>query len=328
MQALVLGNGGTVTIPAVIKSVGTSLGLGATQLVGELDSNGKLRFPSTVYTPDFTGYTMPCRSYELAYQFYGSENKCGGNLVFTDLTSLCGGFNTEGAYAGNGYFLYYTFSSNTSITSVSFPALVTIEAYSYYSMYYTFRYCSYLTSVSFPELTTVDSDSSQYLFGYAFQGCNRLTTINFPKLVTYRVYNAILYYTFYQCTGLTTVEFPELTTVELVTTSSSGYIFYNTFYGCTSLTTARFPKLSTITVVANSTSVFYRTFQNCTALANVYFNSDISWSSVLTNPFNQMLYGCSNVTVHFKSSMQSAISALSSAIAGFGGSDTVILYDL
>ena len=78
----------------------------------------------------------------------------------------------------------------------------------------------------------------------------------------------------------------------------------------------------------SATKIGASAFQNCTALANVYFNSDISWSSVLTNPFNQMLYGCSNVTVHFKSSMQSAISALSSAIAGFGGSDTVILYDL
>jgi hypothetical protein len=47
-----------------------------------------------------------------------------------------------------------------------------------------------------------------------------------------------------------------------------------------------------------------------------------------TNQFNNMLQGCSNVTVHFPATIQSTIGNWSSVTSGFNGTNTTVLFDL
>ena len=70
------------------------------------------------------------------------------------------------------------------------------------------------------------------------------------------------------------------------------------FNGCTNLTTVSFPALTT------------SSFGN------------------YTNQFNNMLSGCSGVTVHFPAAIQSTIGNWSSVTSGFGGTNTTVLFDL
>lgn len=97
---------------------------------------------------------------------------------------------------------------------------------------------------------------------------------------------------FYFCSSLASVDLSSLTTV------SGGSAFSNAFRKCTSLTSLSFPALTASSFGAN------------------------------TNQFNNMLQGCSNVTVHFPASIQSTIGSWSSVTNGFGGTNTTVLFDL
>ena len=99
-------------------------------------------------------------------------------------------------------------------------------------------------------------------------------------------------YAFYNCTNLTSVDLSSLTTL------SGSQAMSQAFYGCTGLTSLSFP-----------------------ALTSTSFGS-------YTNQFNSMLSGVTGCTVHFPSNLQSVIGSWSSVTAGFGGTNTTVLYDL
>lgn len=116
-----------------------------------------------------------------------------------------------------------------------------------------------------------------------------ITSADFNNVTT--INDRGLGYAFRECTNLTTMSFDNVSSI-----GPSGLIY--AFEGCTSLTTVSFPALTT------------------------------SSFGTSTNQFNNMLSGCSGVTVHFPAAIQSTIGGWSSVTSGFGGTNTTVLFDL
>ena len=175
--------------------------------------------------------------------------------------------------------------------------------------------CTSLTSVDLSSLTTM---SGSYAISNAFYDCTSLTSVDLSSLTTVSGGNAFSY-VFSGCTNLTSVDLSSLATV------SSSYAFHYAFRGCASLTSVSFPALATIT----GNSVLQYAFGYCTSLASVSFPA-LTTSSFgsRTNQFNNMLSGCSGVTVHFPTAIQSTIGSWASVTGGFGGTNTTVLFDL
>lgn len=69
---------------------------------------------------------------------------------------------------------------------------------------------------------------------------------------------------------------------------------------------------------------FYRT-----GITDLYFNSLTSSSfGSYTNQFSNMLSGVTGCTVHFPSNLQSVIGSWADVTNGFGGTNTIVLFDL
>ena len=204
------------------------------------------------------------------------------NAVFTKLTTI------DQYYSLNSAFYY------SSIESVSFPELTSINASSGYSCermcesninFLTYK----LTSVSFPKLATI---SGERACGSMFQNQKLLTVFPFNKVETITGNNAMSYAMQY-CSN-TEINFEELTTIN----GNTAFAAFN--YGNTALTKVYFPKLNSIT----GTDVFGSTY-------------------------NGMLYNCTNCTeIHFKSDMQPTISALTGYSNKWGATNATIYFDL
>ncbi|MBO7696828.1 MAG: leucine-rich repeat protein [Methanobrevibacter sp.] len=198
----------------------------------------------------------------------------------------------------------------SDITSASFPVLTEAQNQTFTRAFSN----TDIQTVSFPVLTTAYGKS----FFQAFMGCEYLTTVTFPAL-TRIIDNG--FDDAFTSSGITTISFPVLSKVE-------NYGFYRTFWAALNLTSISFPSLVDI-----QESAFYNTFTNCSNLTSVSFpavkaQSVDSISNVHIRAFQNMLYGCSGVTVHFPSNMQSVMSNWFDVLNGFGGTNTTVLFDL
>ena len=183
-----------------------------------------------------------------------------------------------------------------------------------YGLYYAFQNCTGLTSVDLSSLTTISGNSGM---NYAFGGCTSLTSVDLSGLTTVSG-NSGMYQAFSGCTGLTSVDLSGLTTV------SGNNGMYYAFQNCTGLTSVDLSSLTTI-----SGNGMNYTFFNCTSLTSISFPALTSTSfGSYTNQFNNMLYRVTGCTVHFPSNLQSVIGSWSDVTAGFGGTNTTVLYDL
>lgn len=97
--------------------------------------------------------------------------------------------------------------------------------------------------------------------------------------------------------------------------------FYNSFV-MTNIQTASFPKVESI----NENS-FWSAFEMCENLTDIYFNSLKTTSFKSTNAFRNMLPDCYDVTIHFPSNLENAVSQLR-GYPDFGGDDTILAFDL
>lgn len=289
--------------------------------LGDVDANGMMLAPVN-FNLVFTGVKTVGwlnKDYNMNFTFY--QNKQIGSVSFPDLTQMRYSFNNTFAYS--------------SITSLEFGALTTIPSTTYNSLSNTCQGCSALTSVSFPELITVNSE----VFSYFANNCPNLTTASFPKLQT--VTNCTFAYSFSTNTNLEIIEFPSLVTVNR---------FLGTFNYCTKLSSVSFPELTTVTAIhgfdktfegdsaltsitfsklSSIASAFNQTFKNCTSLASVSFPALKSTSFGGYNKLGtNMLSGVTGCTVHFPSNLQSVIGSWSDVVAGFGGTNTTVLFDL
>lgn len=268
--------------------------------LGDVDENGILQFPSLAEPSDlvFTGVKGILVS-GLEEHFY--NNNSIGSVSFPDLEIL----NQTNA-------MLKAFNASESVSSASFPKLTTISGQSAFEN--TFASCTNLTTVSFPELTTVPGAYGMrdglYMSG--------LTSVSFPKLTTvsgmYGMENLCS-----GCSNLTTISFPTLTTL-------SGYqALAHAFYD-SKIVQAEFPALSNIT----GQKCLSKLFSNCTQIQSVSFPALTSTSfGSYTNQFSNMLYfQVKDCTVHFPSNLQSVIGSWSDVSAGFGGTNTTVLFDL
>lgn len=297
------------------------------------DANGKLISTSNIIDlKDITDLSANVLAY--AYE----ENQLISGLI--DLHSLTA---VNGKNAG-----YCTFWKCPNITGVNLHNLATVTGM--YGCYNMFKECSGLTSIDLSSLTTVSGNySMQSMFngcplsevtldnlttvsGYsAFEGIfsnnSVLTKISFPKLTT--ISNTTAFGSVCgSCPSLTDIEFPLLTTI------SGSTAFSNAFAALkmnSQLATLKFPSLKFLT---GSSALNYMCNRNNTngytsALSNIYFYAlDTNSFGSYTNQFNNMIYKANGVTVHFPKRIQSTIGSWADVTAGFGGTNTVVSFDI
>lgn len=261
-----------------------------------------------------------------------TSNECTCRYMFdgcTKLANLSLGPITDVYYGGMEYMF-----RNTAITSLDLSHLTYVGSYActsicsgcknlvsvdisslenmvYESFDGAFSGCTSLTTVDLSSLKRVYGDSA---FGYTFSGCTALPSLSLPKLRVVKNMN----YVCQNCTSLTSVSVPSL---EMMIKPGLGSGFRN----CSSLPSFTFSKLDSIA----DNSVLSYCFQNCTSLISVSFPAlnPGSFGSA-TNQFYNMLQGCTGVTVHFPSDIQSVIGNWSDVVNGFGGTNTTVLFDL
>lgn len=210
------------------------------------------------------------------------------------------------------YALRLSFEDCLSLTSVDLSSLTTVSGNS--AMQQAFYGCTGLTSANLSNLTTVAGDS---VFLNAFSYCTNLTSINLSSLTTvsgFRALGSICTY----CSSLANVDLSSLTTIGSSALNSA-------FEGCTSLTSVDLSSLTTV----SSSGAMGSAFQGCTKLTTLSFPALTSTSfGSYTNQFNNMLSGVTGCTVHFPSNLQSVIGSWSTVQNGFGGTNTVVAFDL
>lgn len=181
------------------------------------------------------------------------------------------------------------------------------------------------------------------------QGCHNITSVNLPELVTISGNNAFSH-TFFACRGLVNVNMPKLKNI--TGTSSCATMFAGegnfNYYNISSIDLS---SLETITGWTACESMFNHTglinvdfyslrvvsgYQAMRAMLAycIYLTTVKFWAlqpdglGTNTNQFNLLLVGCSGVTVHFPSNLQSVIGSWSDVQNGFGGTNTTVLFDL
>jgi hypothetical protein len=209
-------------------------------------------------------------------------------------------------------YLNYLFYNRSDLTgSVVWDSDVVFGSY---SCSHCFDLCTGITGTG---LEVVNSLTNTDCLSNCFRGCSGLTSTCLSNLETISGGGA-LEYAFY-ASGVSDIEMDNLTAI-----TSSNALYY-CFSGCPNIITAVFTKLSVLT----GGYVFSNCF-NCPNIQTISFPALTSNSfGSNTTQFNSMLgYLVNGCTVHFPSNLQSVIGSWSSVTSGFGGTNTVVLFDL
>lgn len=266
----------------------------------------------------------------LSYALYETFCECQ-NITSLDLSSIVDIDNDHACYE---------MCDRSSVSSVNLSALQSITGD--YACAYMFRGCTRLNSLNLSSLTTVSSSRGMDFF---CNGCSSLTSLNLDALIKIDGSYACSY-SFARCTGLTTVSMKALTIVGGL--QGCSYMFYvcpnistadlssltsivgssgcsAMFMDCSSLSNMTFYSLSAIT----TSNAMGATFKNCTSLRTVSFPAlySESFGSRYTNQFTNLVDGVTGCTLHFPSNMQAKIAGLT-GYPNFGGTDTIVLFDL
>lgn len=174
----------------------------------------------------------------------------------------------------------------------------------------------HITSFKLPDNATLIGSTALY---YAFYNDLALTSIDLNNVVGIDGNGASACSNMcYNCQNLLSISAPKL---EYIWGTS---VFNSAFRQCYKLTTVTFPVLRSIT----GNTAFSNAFRQCTNLTTVSFPALNNVGNNFTSQFDNMLQSCSNVVVHFPAAMQSVIGSWSSVTAGFGGTNTTVLFDL
>lgn len=200
--------------------------------------------------------------------------------------------------------------------------------------------------IDLSNVVEVKSDMNPYCFSKICNGNNNVVgTVNLGQLKKIQSCDSAFRGTYGSCINVTAVNLHNLVDVD------ASYALANTFDGCTNLTEVDIDslegvwqnycfqgcfgkaKLSTIYFKSlknvKSNNEFYYTLANCSLLSSVWFYA-LNTASFNNNQnhFNNMLNSDTGVTVHFPMAIQSTIGSWSDVTAGFGGTNTTILYDI
>ncbi len=278
------GDGGAVTIPSGVTSIGNNAFAHCVDLTSVTIPNGvtSIGRSAFAYCTSLTSIKIPDSVTSIGDWAF---NDC------YDLTSVT--IPKSMTRIGEAVF-----SSCNSLTSVTIPNNVTSIGN------YAFQRCARLTSVTIPDSVTSIGDS-------AFASCRSLTSIKIPDSVT-RIGDG----TFSQCESLTSMVIPEgvtsigayafaycdsLTSITIPNRVTS--IGDGAFDGCNSLTSVTIPDsvtsignsawsrcdgLTSVTVPSSVTSIGARAFEHCDNLTDVTF----ACSNI---DFYQTFLRCSNL---------------------------------
>jgi hypothetical protein len=137
--------------------------------------------------------------------------------------------------------LYNFALQTTSLVSVSFPEVITLDEAA-------LEHCYYLKSVSFPKAKSIGGPGSE---GWIFADCTALESVYLPVATTFNTH------AFAGCTSLKSVSFPAAETIyseaflsctklESVSLPVATFIGNNAFNGCTKLESASLPAATSI----------------------------------------------------------------------------------
>ena len=170
-----------------------------------------------------------------------------------------------------------------------------------------------LTHIIFPDLTYVGNGAMGYFYTYSTD----LETISFPELV--EIGQCGMQNAFQWNYALKSASFPKLRILSGMYNSLS-----NAFNYCQNLEYVNLNSLEQMTSQALSSA-----FSSCRKLQELSFPS-LNKNSFgnYTDQFYRMLSGVSGCTVHFPIRIKKTIENWSDVISGFGGTNTVILFDL
>ena len=266
-------------------------------ILREVSPQGKFQKPTSSFT-----FSLPNTATDADKNaLYCAFENCT-TLTSVDLSNLT---TVSGAGA-----LMWAFGNCTNLTSINLRNLTSVSGNT--AFYGAFYGCS-IVSLDLPNLTSIGPSG----FNTTFSSCPNLTSVNLSSLTTLSGSFSLIR-AFSLCPNLSSVDLSNLTTV-------GDYALDSTFSNCTSLVSMTFPKLTGLT----GRNALYNIFGRCTSLISVSFPALTSTSfGSYTDQFNRMLYQVNGCTVHFPSNLQSIIGSWSDVVAGFGGTNTVILFDL
>lgn len=235
------------------------------------------------------------------------------NLTSVDFSSL--------EYIGNGYLIssqFYrannsfdlAFSGCNKLTETPFKNLLQVGPNTFYRAFYN---CFNLLSANFSKLEQVADGFgiAESAFTQAFINCTNLQYANFCNLVC--VANNCFSQCCSDCYNLSSINFESLSYI-------GSNAFYRAFYNCPKISEAYFNSLQNI-MFGNC---FTYAFGGVSNSINMFFPSmTIASDSCFTN----MLSGRADSVVHFPSNWENKMNSWSSVLAGFGGTNTTILFD-
>ena len=283
-----------VTILGVTGSYEGSGGIGIPR---EVDSQGNYGVPTSSFT-----FSLPSNAIRIkAVALYAALE--GSGVTSVDLHSVQ---NIE------NLGLRHAFSECSNLSSADLSSLTTLSGSQ--AMYTTFRKCG-LRQISLPMLDTV---SGSQAMSFTFSDCDYLTSVDLSSLVTISGSQGLTN-VFSNCYNLSSVDLSSLTTV------SGSEAMGQAFLNCRILSSMNFPSLTTL----SGSRAMGSTFSSSTMLKSLSFPALTSNSfGPYTNQFYNMLYNVEGCTVHFPSNLQSVIGSWTDVVAGFGGTNTIVLFDL
>lgn len=208
--------------------------------------------------------------------------------------------------------VFLSIASETTIEKLDLSAIESGSPDGIDNLYYSsviINNNSDLTVVDLSSLITLD-------FSINFSWCGNLAEVYMPALTTIDVGGSLDH--FIENTDVTEFKLDNLTDIV------GGSLAYFLAKAQGVIGDYTFPKLSNI---SSSEALNYAFVDS--SISAIYFPALTSQSFGNDNTqFDNMLLGCSNVTVHFPSNLPGIIMSMPAAGRGFDGSGTIILFDL
>ncbi len=296
-----IGNGGDITIPNSVTSIGYDAfdgcnGLTSVTIPNSVTSIGWMAFSGCIA---LTSIEIPNSVTTIeGYTFYGCTGLTSvtipnsvtsiGYSAFYGCTGLMG-ITIPNSVTSIGDYAFYDCSG---LTSVTIPNNVTSIGGN------AFSNCSGLTSVTIPNsVTTIE--------GYTFSGCTGLTSVTIPSSVT-TIGNSA----FYNCSKLTSVEIPSsvasigngafsncktLTSIDVAEGNANYTSIDGVLYGKDRKTLIGCPGGKTSITIPNSvTSIGWSAFSGCIALTSIEIPNSVT--SIGGNAFSSCT-GLTSITI-------------------------------
>ena len=285
-----IGNGGQVTIPSSVTSIGYRAFADCSRLTSVTIPNSVTSIGSSAFSgcSGLTSVTIPNGVTSIGSSAFYNCSGLTSVTIPNSVTSIgssafsgCSGLTSVTIPNSVTSIGSSAFSSCRGLTSITIPNSVTSIGSS------AFSYCSGLTSVTIPNSVTSIGER-------AFYNCDGLTSITIPNSVT-----SIGSSAFESCSGLTSIAIPSSVT------SIGDYAFY----GCNGLTSITIPngvtsigdfafadcsKLASIEIPNSVTSIGDAAFVSCSGLTNVTIGNGVT--SIGIEAF-AAFSGCDNIEI-------------------------------